>query len=533
MKSSCTSGKECRDATLTTDVSDTGDIKSIGAQSRDNMIYFSKFPISTYNKKHVVDEKSNCMLSHSTCTQLNPCVNIVADNCVQNASMNVKDSATLWHNKLGHPSSKILKQILRQMNVSCNVSNFDWCDACKLGKMHQLPYNRSEIKSKSPLEMVYTDIWGPSPMVSATGHKYYISFVDDYTQFTWLFPIVLKSEAFPIFLKFKKHVELQFHTKIRVLQSNMGMEYQSFASSLQQFGIVHRFSCAYTHQQNGVPERKHRHIVETGLTLLAQAKLSLKFWTEAFNAAVILINNLPTSVLKGISLFQALYNKKSNYSYFKAFGCSCFPYTRPYSHVKFGFHYVKCVFIGYSSQHKGYKCLSPTSKVFISKNVLFHEFEFPYLELFPSQLSPAMPPTSGPVLSLSFGQSPTDFVPTSIRASSGTAAAVMGNSGVVENVNALPARVPSSNPCPTSTHGMVTRSKTSKECRDATLTTDVSDTGQAHTKSAAAPTNTRVPNDDLVTRSLPHFRNTSRVKDRSQDRFSATHQTLKRTQING
>ncbi|KAK1577664.1 hypothetical protein Q3G72_023668 [Acer saccharum] len=72
-----------------------------------------------------------------------------------------------------------------------------------------------------------------------------------------------------------------------------------------------------------------------------------------------------------------------------------------------------------------------------------------------------------------------------------------------------------------------------KECRDATLTTDVLDTGQAHSKSATAPTNTRVPNDDLVTRSLPHFRSTSRVKDRSQDRISATHQTLKRTQISG
>ncbi|KAK0570560.1 hypothetical protein LWI29_003217 [Acer saccharum] len=108
-----------------------------------------------------------------------------------------------------------------------------------------------------------------------------------------------------------------------------------------------------------------------------------------------------------------------------------------------------------------------------------------------------MPPTSGPVLSLSSSQSPTDFVPISIRASSGTTAAVIENSGVVENVNALPARVPSSNLCPTSTHGMVTRSRTGKECKDATLTTDVSDTGQAHSKSATAPTNTRVPNDDL------------------------------------
>ena len=178
------------------------------------MAYLSKFSVFSSNKRHAVDENLCSIQSQSICNQLNPCVNVVAENCVQNASMNVKDSVTLWHNKLGHPSSKVLKQILKQLNVPCDKSNLEWCDACKLGKMHQLPFNRSEIKSKSPLEMVYSDIWGPSPMVSTTGHRYYISFVDDYTRFTWLFPIALKSDALPVFLRFKTQVELQFHTHI-------------------------------------------------------------------------------------------------------------------------------------------------------------------------------------------------------------------------------------------------------------------------------------------------------------------------------
>ncbi|KAL5780783.1 hypothetical protein ACOSQ2_011520 [Xanthoceras sorbifolium] len=40
---------------------------------------------------------------------------------------------------------------------------------------------------------------------------------------------------------------------------------------------------------------------------------------------------------------------------------------------------------GYSLQHKGYKCLHPSGKVYISRNVIFHEFDFPYPTLFSSK----------------------------------------------------------------------------------------------------------------------------------------------------
>jgi hypothetical protein len=162
--------------------------------------------------------------------------------------VNKRNVATLWHMKLGHPNSQVLKQVLKQLSVSCSASDFDWCNACKLGKMHRLPFQRSSIKSKSALELAYTDIWGPSLILSTSSHRYYISFVEDYTRFTWLYSIQLKSEALPTFLRFKNQVELQFNSKIITLQTDMRMEYQTFASTLQQFGITHRYSCAYTHQ---------------------------------------------------------------------------------------------------------------------------------------------------------------------------------------------------------------------------------------------------------------------------------------------
>jgi hypothetical protein len=127
-------------------------------------------------------------------------------------------------------------------------------------------------------------------------------------------------------------------------------------------------SCPHTHQQNGSAERKHRHIVETGLALLAHAAMPLKFWDEAFTTATYLINRLPTRVIDNLSPLQRLFKTPPNYSLLKIFGCACWPHLRPYNRHKLSFRSKPCVFIGYSSLHKGYKCLDMDSgRVYISR----------------------------------------------------------------------------------------------------------------------------------------------------------------------
>jgi hypothetical protein len=69
--------------------------------------------------------------------------------------------------------------------------------------------------------------------------------------------------------------------------------YQTLNSFFQRIGITHHVSCPYAHQQNGSVERKHQHIVDMGLALLAHVSIPLKFWDEAFLTAVFLINRLP------------------------------------------------------------------------------------------------------------------------------------------------------------------------------------------------------------------------------------------------
>lgn len=62
----------------------------------------------------------------------------------------------------------------------------------------------------------------------------------------------------------------------------------------------------------------------------------------------------------------------------KSFGYACFPFLRPYSNNKFNFHSSKCVFIGYGSDHKGYRCLHPSSRIYVARHIVFNETEFPF-----------------------------------------------------------------------------------------------------------------------------------------------------------
>jgi hypothetical protein len=122
----------------------------------------------------------------------------------------------------------------------------------------------------------------------------------------------------------------QFNCKLKQLQSNGGGEYTSnlFQIFLSQNGIIHRKSCPYTSQQNGLAERKLRHILETRLTLLAHFGLSNKYWVDAFLTSVYIVNHLPTHVLGYSSPYENLFLKTLDYTLLRFFGCKCFPLVR-------------------------------------------------------------------------------------------------------------------------------------------------------------------------------------------------------------
>ena len=170
-----------------------------------------------------------------------------------------------------------------------------------------------------------------------------------------------KSKVPSIFLEFQVFVEKQLSSKILALQIDWGGEFRPLLPILEKSGILFRHPCPYTHQQRGRVERKHRHIIDLSLTLLAQTAMPLTFWWDAYVSSVSIIIQLPTKVPTNFqSPFETLFGFKPNYSFFKVFGCSCYSYLHPYNSHKFSFRSTKCLFIGYNPAHKGYRCLSPS-----------------------------------------------------------------------------------------------------------------------------------------------------------------------------
>ena len=90
--------------------------------------------------------------------------------------------------------------------------------------------------------------------------------------------------------------------------------------------------------------------------------------------AAYVINRLPQAKLKFTSPYEKLWSKKPSVSYFKVFGCVCYVFIPDELRAKFDKKAIKCIFVGYDQQRKGWICCDPnTSRCYTSRDVVFDE----------------------------------------------------------------------------------------------------------------------------------------------------------------
>ena len=299
--------------------------------------------------------------------------------CHTAVSKDVEDTR-LWHLRMGHlPFSKL--QLLLPLKSVQDCVNTTVCQICPAARQVRKSFPSSYIKSTKPFALLHLDIWGPYKTPSHSGCTQFLTIVDDFTRFTWVHLLKSKSQVYDVLINFLAYVENQFKTTVLSIRSDNALELSAglVAQLCKTKGILQQTSCAYTPQQNGVVERKHRHLLETARALSLQAKLPLKFWGDSILCATYLINRMPLQSIANQTPYFRLYGSLPTYDDLRVYGCLCYVSTLKVNRSKFEPRATACVFLGYSNSQKGYRIYDlRTNTESVSRDVVFHESIFPF-----------------------------------------------------------------------------------------------------------------------------------------------------------
>ncbi len=142
-------------------------------------------------------------------------------------------------------------------------------------------------------------------------------------------------------------VEKEKGVSIKCLRSDGGGEYFSneFSEYLKEHEIQRKYSCSYSPQQNGVAERKNKHIIEIAHAMLNEKNLPNYFWAEAVATIVYIMNRTPIIIVHGMTFEEKFTDKKPNVSHLRVFGCIAYVHVPDEKRSKLDPKAEKCIFI--------------------------------------------------------------------------------------------------------------------------------------------------------------------------------------------
>lgn len=303
--------------------------------------------------------------------------------------LNKDNSADLWHRRLGHISKSRMERLVSEGILdTLDYTNSNTCVQCIKGKQTKQK-KLGAIRSKDVLELIHTDICGPFPIASRNGQRYFISFIDDYSRYGYLYLIHEKSESLDTFKSYKAEVENQLGKKIKCVRSDRGGEYYGrydgsgvqrpgpFANFLEECGIVPQYTMPGTPSMNGVAERRNRTLLDMVRSMISHSTLPESFWGEALKTAVYLLNRVPTKAVAKTP-YEMWTGRKPSLKHLHVWGCPA--EARPYrpNEGKLDSKTVSSYFIGYSERSRGFKFYNPITKFIFETGTatFFEDVEF-------------------------------------------------------------------------------------------------------------------------------------------------------------
>jgi hypothetical protein len=186
----------------------------------------------------------------------------------------IVESSSLWHGRLAHLNFKYLKYMSKHGLISYKHDNNEQCEICIQAKMAKKPFPTIHRNSQI-LELIHFDICELNGILTRGGKSYFITFIDDFSRYTYVYLMKNKDEAFSMFKRYKYEVENKKEKKIKILRTDRGGEYfpHEFSTLYEEHGIVHQKSAPYTSQHNGLAKRKNRTFVDMVNCMILSTKL--------------------------------------------------------------------------------------------------------------------------------------------------------------------------------------------------------------------------------------------------------------------
>ncbi|KAF0692296.1 Aste57867_16618 [Aphanomyces stellatus] len=306
------------------------------------------------------------------------------------------DLARLWHRRLGHPGLGALDQMIKdnpelRMFQKRHIKEL-LCETCAYAKSKRAPFKSAAVfRAQTPLVLVHTDIWGPCPIPSAGGSLYFILFVDDFSRFTWAYPVARRTDLYKTYKTFRTDAMSIFKSDISALhhaapadigtlQSDNVKEYEKLQRKITpKYNTRMTFSNAYSPAQNEVAERRIGIIVQKLRAMLIDDNLPKFLWSAALEYACWLVNISPSRANDGKTPYYKVFGTHPSLCYIKAFGCTAYVHIQKAAQpTKLDGRSLKAMFIGIPSNRKGYTLMHLHSHERIySRDVEFIESEFP------------------------------------------------------------------------------------------------------------------------------------------------------------
>ena len=235
----------------------------------------------------------------------------------------------LWHERMAHLNKRQVAENLRSLGYVIEGSTIkgELCEGCVFGKMSRHSFGTRSDKATKPGERIHTDLWGPAPVESIGGKRYYVLFKDEFSTFRQVYFLKEKSETVNCFKDFLACCSNLGNTVNELLSDN-GTEFINgeFQAVVSAAGLTHRKTMPYTPQQNGAVERDNRTLMEMARSMLYAGELDLPkyLWAESVNTVVYVLNRTAATKVKGKTPIELWTGKRAPFDHLKVFGTELF-----------------------------------------------------------------------------------------------------------------------------------------------------------------------------------------------------------------